>query len=56
MRGFSNLTDTKFQMDFELLDVKTSGDISATPPPEGTVPIKGVQLCGADHATDRCGF
>lgn len=56
MRGFSDITDTSFQMDFELLDLKTSGEVSAAPPPAGTVPIIGVQLCGADHATDRCGF
>lgn len=56
LRGFSNVSDSSFQMDFEMLDVMSPGVISATPPSSDTVPIKGFMLCGADHAADRCGF
>lgn len=55
LRGFGDIQDTSFQMDFEFVDVMTTGEISSTMPTTDTVPLKGVQLCGAD-GMDRCGF
>ncbi len=56
LRGFGSVQDTSVEMDYEFVDVQTTGQIGASPPNADTVPILGYQLCGADHIGDNCGF
>jgi hypothetical protein len=56
LRGFGNIIDTGLQMDFEFVDVMTTGQVSSTPVPNDAPPVIGMELCGADHAADYCGF
>lgn len=58
LRGFGGIRATSVELDVEFVTIQGTGMVGASnPSPNVAAPMKGIQLCGADHdGGDHCPF